>query len=113
MIMPTTSTFTKEYIQEKLTTDTRWVERALVVLHDRQTAEEQENQATHNRNGRGFNGRDAGYLSYCAEWVKKGNHISGKHAENCGKSLKKYWRQILEEIEVKQGVSQAEPLEAR
>ena len=96
------TTFTKEFIQEKLTNDVRWIERALVVLHNRQTAEEQESQGTFARNGRGFNGRDASYLSYCAEWVKRGKSLSGKHAENCGKSLKKYWKQVLEEIEMKQ-----------
>ena len=101
--MPTT--FTKEYIQEKLTSDKRWIERALVVLHDRQTADEQANMATSNNNGMGFTAFDAGYLSYCAEWVKRGNRINDKHAEKCGKSLKKYWKQILSEIESKQEAS--------
>lgn len=95
------ATFTKEFIQEKLSTDARWIERALVVLHDRQTADEQSNRTTSKDNGVGFNGTDAAYLSYCAEWVKRGNHLSGNHVEKCGKRVKKYWRQILEEIELK------------
>ncbi len=91
--------YTKEEIQEKLKTDLRWTERGLVVLHNRQTEDEQKSKDTYDRNGRGFNSVDGKSLSYCAEWVKKGNHLSGKHLEKVRRKLPKYWKQILELIE--------------
>lgn len=86
--------YTKEMIMEKLSTDRRWVERALVVLHDRQTLDEQQEGTTKFYNGVGFNGTDGRYLSYCAEWVKRGGHLNDKHFEKCSRKLPKYWKQI-------------------
>lgn len=86
--------YTKEFIKQKLSTDRKWVERALVVLHDHQTLDEQQEGHTKFHNEVGFNGVDSRYLSYCAEWVKKGNHLNDKHFEKCSKKLPKYWKQI-------------------
>jgi hypothetical protein len=86
--------FTKEQIQYNLVNDIRWTERALVVLFEDQTREEQESNHTHVDNGVGFNGSDAPYLSYCAKWVKSGRHLNDVHFKKCGLKLKKYWKQI-------------------
>ena len=48
-----------------------WVARALEVIHDRQTADEQDTGATKHENSIGFNGLDASILSSFAVQVKK------------------------------------------
>lgn len=93
--------YTKEVIQENLSTNPKWIERALVVLYERQTYDEKVTKETIKENGIGFNSSDSRYLSYCSEWVLKGNRLNGKHLEKCGKKLPKYWRQIKEIIESK------------
>lgn len=92
------STYTKEFIQEKLSTDSRWVERSLIKLYGRQTEDEKTTKETRWENGMGFNGSDSRYLSYCSQWVLSGRSLSGVHLEKCGKKLQKYWKQILDEI---------------
>lgn len=96
-------TYTKEFIQHQLSTNPKWVERGLVVLFNRQTEDEQSSHETKWENGMGFNGSDSRYLTYCAKWVLQGRHLNEKHLQKCGGKLKKYWKQILEEIEMKQG----------
>jgi hypothetical protein len=95
-------TYTKEYIQEKLSSDVRWMERAVIVLFDRQTDDEQVTDSTVHQNGRGFNGTDSRYLTYVSKYLLKGGRLTGPHVSKVGRKLPKYWRQILEEIELKQ-----------
>jgi hypothetical protein len=99
------STYTKDQIKTKLSTDIRWMERALIVLFNRQTFEEQDSGSTHVYNNRGFTGSDARYLTYISKWLMSDsrNHLSGKHLEKCKKILPKYWRQIKDEIDGKRG----------
>jgi hypothetical protein len=95
--------YTKEFIKDKLATDVRWMERALIVLFRRQTPDEQESDQTRVYNERGFNGVDSRYLSYCAKYILGGGRLSGEHVRKVGKKLPKYWRQIHDEI-VSKGV---------
>ena len=95
------NTMTKEFIQEQLQYNPKWIERGLVVLYNRQTQDEKENVMTKYENGIGFNGSDVRYLTYCSKWVMSGKSLSGVHLQKCGKMLKKYWKQIKEEIELK------------
>lgn len=93
--------YTKEVIKENLSSNPKWIERALVVLYNRQTEDEKITKETYYENGIGFNGSDSRYLSYCASWVLKGNRLNEKHLEKCGKKLPKYWKQIKDIIENK------------
>ena len=97
--------YTKELVQDKLSSDVNWISRGLVVLFNRQTEDEQDTSTTRSQNGRGFNKTDSGYLTYCSKWVLSGRQLSGTHLDKVSKKLPKYWRQILEEIEMKQEVS--------
>ena len=90
--------YTKEQIKENLKSNPKWIERALVVLFERQTHEEKNCGNTITLNGVGFNSSDSRYLSYCAKWVMGGNHLNQKHLEKCGGKLPKYWGQIKELI---------------
>lgn len=101
--------FTKEIIQENIKTNVSWTIRTLEVLYSRQTTDEQESQQTTHRNGRGFNGRDSEILTSFYNQVEKRKRynnpvlLSDKQLHICQKLLPKYWKQILEEIELKQG----------
>jgi hypothetical protein len=104
------SIYTKEFIQEKIVTDTRWTIRTLEVIFNRQTTDEQVNQQTSHKNGRGFTGIDGELLSSFHSQVQKNrlqnrlDLLSEKQMNICKKKLPKYWKQVKEEIEEKQGV---------
>jgi hypothetical protein len=87
--------YTVEVIKAKLSSDQRWIERAIIVLHERQTREEQQSEVTIEANGVGFNAFDAKRLSYYANWLLGGKHLSGKHLEQAKRALPKYAKQIL------------------
>lgn len=71
-------TYTKEFVAQKLSTDPKWIERAIVRLYHRQTAHEQHSRSTNNTNGRGFNQSDAYMLSSFAVRIQKGYHLTEK-----------------------------------
>lgn len=93
--------YTKEFIKAKLQSDQRWVERAIVVIYEYQTAEEQAQEITKNDNGVGFTAFDARVLSYYAVYLKSGKHLSGKHLEKAKKTVPKYAGQLLKIIQSK------------
>ncbi len=101
--------YTKDQIKTNISTNTSWTIRTLEVLYGRQTSDEQETKSTTHQNGRGFNGRDSEILTSFYLQVQKrklyNNPIllSDKQLSICQKLLPKYWRQVLEEIELKQG----------
>ena len=88
-------------IKSKLGNDQAWVERAIIKLYENQTIDEQNSHVTKQKNGIGFTGFDARRLSYYAEYLKKGRHLSGEHLEKAFKAIPKYAGQILEMIENK------------
>lgn len=78
--------------------------RAVLVLYARQTADEKCKSTTVEHNGRGFNAKDAGFLSSIARALPRyGNRLTYKQAVIVRKMVPKYWRQLLEEIELKGG----------
>lgn len=78
--------------------------RALDSLYQRQTAEEQKALATKEHNGRGFNGRDAHFLSDIARKLPRyDGRMTPAQKRAVRKAIPKYWRQLLEEIEAKGG----------
>ena len=99
------ATWTKETIREKIASNDVMVERSLLKLYARQTADEKASQTTSHENGMGFNGTDAFILSSFAEWVTKGaakgipegKRLSEKQKEIARKKLPKYAGQLLEE----------------
>lgn len=79
----------------------RAVTRALELLYKRQTATEQATLSTSERNGRGFNSRDAEFLSDIARKLPRYNgNMTRRQWMAVRDRLVKYWRQILEEIPV-------------
>jgi hypothetical protein len=101
--------YTQDQIKTNIQTNVSWTIRTLEVLYSRQTTDEKESMTTTHRNGRGFNGRDSEILTSFYNQVQKRKQwnnpqlLSEKQLHICQKLLPKYWRQIKEEIELKQG----------
>jgi len=87
-----------------------WVARALVVIYEKQTADERVCQTTSHSNGVGFNGADARFLSSLAEQVKwwegtpfgKRQHatpLSERQLAIARKKIVKYSRQLADEVD--------------
>ena len=100
----------KEAIVDLLMTNDRAVVRAIKVLYARQTEDEQRAEQTKHTNGVGFNGPDAAFLSSIAKALPRYNdRMTPKQIAKARKMLPKYHRQLLEEIERRQGVNLAPP----
>lgn len=99
---------TKESIVQLLKTDKRAVARALVVLHNRQTNDEQAQEGTRYLNGRGFRPCHARMGSSMAKQFSKLGFLSEKQinywraTDRAGNMrIGIYWSQLLEEAELK------------
>ena len=71
--------WTRDEIETMVRNQDAAVERAMVAIWERQTADEQETQTTNHHNGRGFCGWAARTGTYYANWVRSGRHLTGKH----------------------------------
>lgn len=103
--MPDTMTVpavpTVDEIKSLLLTNARAREKALLVLLDRQTADEQASERTIEHNGRGFTGYDAELLTSFAKQVRlnrygnpPGQRLSPRQHEIAIKRLPKYAKQL-------------------
>jgi hypothetical protein len=77
-------TYTEAEIRENLSTNPKWVERALIRLYERQTADEQRSEHTVNLNFKGFQPVDAKLFSSFAKQILKGYSLSPKQLACCG-----------------------------
>jgi hypothetical protein len=93
--------YSKDVIKEKLSTDRRWIERAIAVVFANQTCGEQEAGATVCKNGIGFTGPDAELLTSFAKWLARGMHLTVKQLEIARHKMPKYHKQISEAIKAK------------
>ncbi len=99
---------TKEKVLQLLRDDKRAVARALVVLHERQTHDEQAQEGTRYLNGRGFRPCHARMGSSMAKQFLRTSFLSDKQI-NYWRKLDRtgamrigiYWGQLLEEAENK------------
>jgi hypothetical protein len=99
---------TEDIIRQKLMTDLRWLEAAILAIYRRQTDDEKAAGATKHLNGVGFSGCDSVTGSYMAKWIQGGRHLSGKWVEKAQRIMPKYTRQLLDEAQMKaqrQGVA--------
>lgn len=90
-----TAKLTKELIKEKVTTDDRWAIRAIEVLYQYQTDDEQLHGETKHHNRVGFNGPDSPFMSSLAQQLKSGRVLSQKQLYYAKKKLGKYSGQLL------------------
>ena len=101
--------WTQAKIKTLLEKNDRAVERALVVLYDRQTEDEKRADDTKHHNNRGFTQADARFMSSMARQVLRGVHLSarqlaflrGRRSTRFHSRIGKYSRQLLEVAEAK------------
>jgi len=87
---------TKESIAALLCRSDRAVERAMVVLYERQTQYEQQTSTTNQYNDRGFNACHARFGSKMARVVKGGHTIFPAYMPKARKIALHYTRQLAE-----------------
>ena len=92
---------TIESIKALLDQNPKAVERALMVLFNRQEADERSTGHTSHLNGRGFNGFDAPFGTDLAKRVLAGGSLSERQLLAARRMVKKYARQLLEEAQAK------------
>lgn len=104
------SKLTKESINQLLAENDKAVARALVVLHNRQVADEQAHHLTKYNNGVGFTPADAYMGTSMATFYQKRGFLSPKQigywrkrGKNGTMRIGKYWRQLIDAAEEKQG----------
>ena len=86
--------WTRAEIEEKITKDQAWLERAILALYEYQTLDERKAEISVEENNVGFNKPDAGRLSYYAKWIMNGKHLSGPHIEIARNKIQKYCGQL-------------------
>lgn len=93
------------------------LERAILTINARQTEDERAGGVTRYENGRGWNARDAAFGGSLADWIRRGvaprseggfgkahgRCLTPKQREGALRMIRKYWRQLLEEVELKGG----------
>lgn len=89
-----TKVYTPEEIKDKILTNQKWLERAILAIFERQTFTEQEEQITRFKNGVGFSAAHAHVMSYCANWLIRGNHLSGKWVDKSQSVMIHYTKQL-------------------
>lgn len=99
---------TKQQILELLATDKRAVARALIVLTDRQTHDEQNSEQTRYLNGRGFRPCHAKRGTSMAKFFQRNGFLSDRQVEYWRAREKSgemriaiYWRQLIEAAQEK------------
>jgi hypothetical protein len=86
------------FLREKLTSDIRWTERALLRIFENQTADEQEKDSVAKHNLIGFTTYDAAFLSNVAKrTVCRGYQMSEKQAKYVMLAMGKYARQLFKQ----------------
>jgi len=81
-------------IREKVASDIRWLERAILAIYRFQTAQEQNAENTLFSNGVGFSGADARRGTYYAKWILSGRRLTGEHLDKARKMMPKYAGQL-------------------
>jgi hypothetical protein len=95
------NTVTEAQIIAVLNSNPKAVERAMVVLYDRQTADEKATSTTRHHNQRGFSGSTDKRGTYYARWVLGGRRLTGHHLDKARQIALKHRRQLVEEANLK------------
>lgn len=84
----------KDNIKDLLSKYNTMVERSIVQLYERQTADEKQTASTNHENGIGFNGSDAPIMSSFAKQVMRGVVLSPKQLDIARPKIMKYAGQL-------------------
>ena len=86
---------TREFIENKIQNDDRWLERGILAIWKYQTQSEKVQVNTHLFNGVGFNGPDGHFMTSLGNILNKGYHLSDKQKFVARKKMAKYCGQLL------------------
>jgi predicted RNA binding protein with dsRBD fold (UPF0201 family) len=70
------------------------VEKAILVLFERQTSDEQDSESTNHNNAVGFSSADARRLSFVAKILKEGKHLKDETVAKYAPRVLKYRKQL-------------------
>jgi hypothetical protein len=85
----------KVFIKSMIATSDKWALRALKVVYDNQTSEEQVRRTTEDQNGLGFTQADARLMAVFAQLLTtKG--LTENQITQARLRMPKYWKQILQ-----------------
>lgn len=82
-------------MRQKLATSERWATRAMRIIFEHQTADEQDAEVTSHSNGVGFNGSDAELLSSYAKQLEKRGFLTPNQLVYVFKKMPKYAGQVI------------------
>jgi len=85
----------KEEIVELIDNNDKMVMRSVFQLWQRQTVTEQAVKETSAKNGIGFNGVDAPFLSSCAEFYQRTGFLTQRQIASCRRKIRKYSGQLV------------------
>jgi len=88
--------WTTDQIVDLLNRSDLAVERAVVAIYDRQTADEKASDSTNHDNNVGFQACDARRGSYWARLIKGGHHLYPDRLAKARKMAVKYRRQLVD-----------------
>ena len=88
--------WTTDRIVNLLNNNNTAVERAIIAIYNRQTADEKNARNTRHNNTVGFSAADASTGTYLAKWLLSGKHLDGKFLAKGRNIAIKYRRQLLE-----------------
>ena len=107
--------FTKAQLSEMLRTNDKALVRALLVLNERQTVDEQASESTRYQNGRGFRPCHATMGTSMAKFYIRNGYLSPKQLAwwrkpmQCGNMrIEVYWKQLDEAAEEKAASKRAQ-----
>jgi hypothetical protein len=93
--MKATDQYSQDLIHRRLDASQEAVEAALMVIYDRQTAEERAGAYARETNGVGFSKFDAEFCTSLVEQLKRGKKLTPKQLEVARRKMKRYWRQLV------------------
>ena len=85
-----------EQLRQRLIGNDRWALRALLRIHQNQTADEQTSERTIDRNGIGFSGPDAEILTSFARQYQRRGWLSERQMTILDRRIPCYARQIVQ-----------------
>jgi len=91
---PAKRIWTEQEIKELVQINDKVLYGALKNLYAQQTADERRQSDTIERNGKGFNGADAKFLSSTAEFLKERGFLTDKQKVVVRRKLVKYTKQL-------------------
>jgi len=86
----------KKEIYDRIENDDGYAIASLLHVYSFQLEDEKADQYTKYKNGQGFNGTDAGFMSNLASQYNKKGFLSDRQINAMKRNLKKYWSQIAD-----------------